>query len=73
MVTKHLETPAVSAAKNIVRDALEAELQNQGIPCEPFESDQAADLIDLAGKTVEALLSAGVTIPETLQDPHAIR
>lgn len=73
MTSQHLETPAVSAAKNIVRDALETELQEQGIPCDPFESELAADLISLADTTVEALLSAGVEIPDNLQDPHAVR
>jgi hypothetical protein len=54
-----------SFAKNIAYDAIEAELEDQG-----FAVIDEFDLIDLADAVVEALLRAGVTIPETIHNPH---
>lgn len=53
-----------SNAKNVAYDAIEAELEEQGFDLSEF------DLIDLADAVVEALLAAGVTIPEDLPNPH---
>lgn len=54
-----------SNAKNVAYDALEAELERQD-----SASVDETDLIDLADAVVEALLAAGVTIPEDLPNPH---
>jgi len=58
-----------SAAKNIALYALEKELDRQGIEVDDLETDEVIiDLIDLADVVVEALLEAGVTIPEDIKD-----
>ncbi|MDQ1053185.1 hypothetical protein QE394_001113 [Arthrobacter sp. SORGH_AS 212] len=62
-----------SAAKNHAMDALEAELEKQGVEVYTDDDEGGIDLIDLADAVVEALLSAGVTIPEGISDPHAIK
>lgn len=54
-----------SNAKNVAYDALEAELEKQD-----SASVDECDLIDLADAVIEALLAAGVTIPEDLPNPH---
>lgn len=54
-----------SFAKNIAYDAIEAELEDQG-----FSVIDEFDMIDLADAVVEALLRAGVTIPENIHNPH---
>lgn len=54
-----------SNAKNIAWDAIERTLESQGFDLEEF------DLIEIADAVVEALLAAGVTIPEDLPNPHA--
>lgn len=51
-----------SHAKNHAMDALEAALEKQGI--------DAVDLISLADAVVEALIKAGITIPENISNPH---
>lgn len=56
-----------STAKDIVRNALEEELQRQGVA---DVEDGGPDLLDLASVSVGALLAAGVTIPEGLTDPN---
>jgi hypothetical protein len=58
-----------SAAKNHAMDALEAELEKQGI--DPYDEEAEIELIDLADAVVEALIRAGVTIPEDISDPHS--
>ena len=60
-----------SFAKNHAMDALEKELEKQGI--DPYDEDGEIELISLADAVVEALIAAGVTIPEGISDPHAIR
>lgn len=59
-----------SYAKNHAMDALEKELDKQGI--ELYE-DGSPELIELSDAVVEALIRAGVTIPDDITDPHAIR
>ena len=62
------ETTETSHAKDHVRDALEMELDDQGIDPYSERSDQPApDLIDLADAVVERLLKEGVIIPETIR------
>lgn len=53
-----------SNAKNVAWDAIESTLEEQGFDLEEF------DLIAIADAVVEALLAAGVTIPEDLANPH---
>lgn len=60
-----------SAAKDIVMDVLDQSLSEQGI--DPYDEDTDLDLIALADDVVEALLKAGVTVPEGLESPFAIR
>lgn len=60
-----------SHAKNHAMDALEAELERQGVEVYTDDDDGGIDLINLADAVVEALLRAGVTIPETVTDPYA--
>lgn len=65
-----------SAAKNHAMDALEAELERQGI--DPYPDlddgeDGGIDLINLADAVVESLIKAGVTIPENITDPHSTK
>jgi hypothetical protein len=57
-----------SFAKNHAMDALEAELEKQGI--ELYE-DGSPELIELADAVVEKLIAAGVTIPEDISNPHS--
>jgi hypothetical protein len=62
-----------SFAKNHAMDALEKELEKQGI--DPYPDlddgdDSGIDLIGLADAVVEALLATGVTIPENISNPH---
>ena len=59
-----------SYAKNHAMDALEAELERQGI--DPYDEDSPIELISLSDAVVEALLKVGVTIPEGLTNPHGI-
>lgn len=62
-----------SFAKNHAMDALEKELERQGIDPYPDLDDGAeggVDLINLADAVVEALMKAGVTIPEDISNPH---
>jgi hypothetical protein len=59
-----------SFAKNHAQDALEAALEDQGI--DPYDEDGGIDLIDLADAVVEALLAAGVRIPEGITNPHGV-
>jgi hypothetical protein len=59
-----------SFAKNVAMDALEAELENQGIDPYPDIEEDGIDLIGLSDAVVEALLAAGVKIPEDIKDPH---
>jgi len=56
-----------SFAKNHAMDALEAELEKQGI--ELYE-DGSPELIELADAVVEKLIAAGVVIPEDISNPH---
>jgi hypothetical protein len=63
-----------SNAKNHAMDALEAELERQGI--DPYPDiddgeDGGIDLINLADAVVEALIDAGVSIPENISNPHS--
>jgi hypothetical protein len=60
-----------SFAKNHAMDALENELEKQVI--DPYDEDNEIDLINLADAVVEALLAAGVTIPEGITNPHGIQ
>lgn len=63
-----------SFAKNHVMDALEKELEKQGIDPYPDLDDGeegGIDLINLSDVVVEALIAAGVTIPESISNPHA--
>lgn len=57
-----------SFAKNHAMDALEAELEKQGI--DPYKDEGGIELIELADAVVEALIRAGVTIPENISNPH---
>lgn len=61
-----------SAAKDIAMQALEAELEKQDINTDPDEYLNGVELIALAEAVVEALLKAGVTIPEGLKSPYSI-
>lgn len=53
-----------SFAKNVAYDAIEESLEDQGLNLEDV------DLIEVADAVVEALLAAGVSIPENLKNPH---
>jgi hypothetical protein len=59
-----------SFAKNHAMDALEAELEKQGVEVYSDDDEGGIDLINLADTVVEALLAAGVTIPEDISNPH---
>ncbi|VXA92374.1 hypothetical protein [Citricoccus sp. K5] len=60
--------PAENAAANdIVMDALEKALAAQDR--DPYGEDSPIELIGLSDAVVEALLKAGVAIPEGLQSP----
>ena len=63
-IPEGMEAQEVSFAKNHVYDVLEAELERQGL------STVEMDLISLSDAIVEKLLAAGVTIPDTITDPH---
>jgi len=58
-----------SAAKDIALDALDASLTKQGH--DPHEEGNEIELISLADDVVEALLKAGITVPESLKSPFA--
>jgi hypothetical protein len=64
-----------SFAKNHALDALEFEIERQGqsdlIEMDADDNVQL-DLIDLADAVVEALIAAGVTIPDNISNPHAL-
>lgn len=61
-----------SAAKDIVMDALEAELDKQGVTVytDDDNNEGGIDLINLADSVVESLLKVGVKVPEDLKSPH---
>lgn len=61
-----------SHAKNHAMDALEAELEKQGVEVYADDDEGGVDLIGLADAVVEALIRAGVTIPEDISNPHKI-
>ena len=61
-----------SFAKDIAMDALEAELERQGIDPYPDIEEDGIELIELADAVVEALLAAGVKIPEDIKNPRAV-
>lgn len=67
VVPEGFELAEVSAAKNIVYDAVYSELDNQGFDMEDL------DLIDVAESVVEELLEAGIFIPASIKDPHGVR
>ena len=56
-----------SAAKDIAMESLEASLTKQGR--DPYDDDYEIELIGLADDVVEALIKAGITIPEGLKSP----
>lgn len=56
-----------SAAKDIVLDALETSLTKQGR--DPYDEKYEIELISLADDVFEALLKAGITVPENLKSP----
>jgi len=56
-----------SAAKDIAMDALERSLTKQGH--DPYVDGDEIELISLADDVVEALLKAGITVPENLKSP----
>lgn len=58
-----------SAAKDIVLDALEISLTKQGR--DPYVEGEEIELISLADDVVEALLKAGIAVPETLKSPFS--
>lgn len=60
-----------SAAKDVVMDALERSLSDQGR--DPYDNRYEIELISLADDVVEALLKVGVTIPKGLESPFSIR
>ncbi len=59
-----------SAAKDHAMEALEIELHRQDIETDPDERG-GVELIGLADAVVEALIKAGLTIPEGLTSPYA--
>ncbi len=60
-----------AAAKDVVMDALEAELYKQGVEVytDDDNNEGGIDLINLADAVVESLLKVGATIPEGLKSP----
>jgi len=62
-----------AAAKDVAMDALERSLAKQGI--DPYPDGDirggSIELIDLADDVVEALLKAGITVPEDLKSPFS--
>lgn len=60
-----------SFAKNHAMDALEKELEKQGVEVYTDDDEGGIDLINLSDAVVEALIAAGVTIPESISNPHA--
>lgn len=60
-----------SFAKNHAMDALEAELERQGVEVYSDNDEGGIDLINLADSVVEKLIASGVVIPEDLSNPHA--
>ncbi|MCP1414396.1 hypothetical protein [Paenarthrobacter sp. A20] len=59
-----------SHAKNHAMDALEAALEKQGVEVYTDDYEGGIDLINLADAVVEALIKAGITIPENISNPH---
>ena len=64
------ELAEISAAKDHVMDAIERELDKQGVNPYPDGDIRGGsiELIDLADAVVERLLKEGVTIPDTMLD-----
>lgn len=64
-----------AAAKDVVMDALEAELYKQGVEVytDDDNNEGGIDLINLSDAVVESLLKVGVTIPEDLKSPFSTR
>lgn len=57
-----------SHAKDHAMDALDAELERQGIGTfDPDDNPKGPELIDLADAVVERLIKEGVTIPESIR------
>lgn len=65
------ETAETSYAKDHARDALDLELERQGVPTfDPDDNPSGPDLIDLADAVVERLIKEGVTIPVSVRSLH---
>ena len=64
------ELAEISAAKDHAMDAIERELDKQGVNPYPDGDIRGGsiELIDLADAVVERLLKEGVTIPDTMLD-----
>lgn len=71
MSDNQYETAETSYAKDHARDALDLELERQGITAfDPEDSPFGPELIDLADAVVERLIKEGVTIPDTIRSLH---
>jgi len=64
------ELAEISAAKDHVMDAIERELDKQGVNPYPDGDIRGGsiELIDLADAVIERLIKEGVTIPDTMCD-----
>lgn len=70
-IPEGFEPAEVSFAKDHVHNAIEQELEKQGIDPYSERADQPSpDLIDLADAVVERLLTEGVTIPASVRRLH---
>lgn len=71
MSDSQYEKAETSYAKDHARDALDLELERQGIaPFDPDDNPNGPDLIDLADAVVERLAKEGMTIPDTIRSLH---
>jgi hypothetical protein len=63
------ELAEVSAAKNIAYNSIGRSLERSGIDAET--DDSPVDLVHIAHEVVDALIAAGVSIPEQIIDPFS--